>query len=125
MVSAPRASDRAVLEASAQRARALAFLSTLDIRERAERPPASAVGVATGFEVFVPLGEGVDLGELAATFERRSDKLRKALAAADAKLGNEGFLRGADPEVVEAERARRGETQGELELLERNLAGLR
>ncbi len=42
-----------------------------------------------------------------------------------AKLANEGFLRGADPEVVEAERARKAEMESELLLLERNLAGLR
>ncbi len=125
LVSAPRARDRAVLEASAERARALAHLSALEVRERAERPPASAVGVAAGFEIFVPLGDSIDLGELGATFERRADKLRKALAAIDARLANEGFLRGAEPEVVEAERERRAELARELELLERNLAGLR
>ena len=125
LVSAPRARDRSVLESSAARARALACLSSLEIQERAERPPASAVGVGAGFEVFVPLEGGIDLGELAATFERRAEKLKKGLAAVDAKLANEGFLRGADPDVVESERERRAETARELELLEKNLAGLR
>ena len=125
VVSAPRASDRAVLSSSAARARALAVLSELEVHERAERPPASAVGVAAGFEVFIPLGDGVDLGELAATFERRADKLQKALAVVDLKLANEGFLRGADPEIIEAERERRAESARELELLQRNLAGLK
>ncbi len=128
VVSAPRAADREVLASSAARARALAVLSSLEVHERAERPPASAVGVAAGFEVFIPLdtspGQGVDLGELAATFGRRAEKLEKALQAVDAKLANEGFLRGAEPEVVEAERARRVETASELDLLRRNLAGL-
>jgi valyl-tRNA synthetase len=124
VVSAPRAFDREVLTTNAARACALAVLSSLEVHERAERPPASAVGVAAGFEVFIPLDQGVDLGELAATFARRAEKLEKALAAADAKLANEGFLRGAEPDVVEAERARRDETARELDLLRRNLAGL-
>lgn len=94
------------------------------MHERAERPPASAVGVAAGFEVFIPLDQGQDLGELAATFARRAEKLERSLAAIDAKLENAGFLRGAEPEVVEAERARRAETASELDLLRRNLAGL-
>jgi valyl-tRNA synthetase len=124
IVAAPRERDRAVLAACGERARALAVLASLEVHARADRPPASAVGVAPGFEVFVPLGSEVDLGALAATFERRAEKQRKALAAVDAKLANEGFLRGADPEVVATERARRAETARELELLERNLAGL-
>ncbi len=125
LVAAPRAREREVLESCAERARALAFLSSLEIRERAQRPGASAVGVAAGFEVFVPLGDGIDLGQLAATLERRAGKLKKALAATDAKLANDGFLRGADPEVVATERERRAETAREIDLLERNLAGLR
>ncbi len=124
VVCAPRAFDREILHANAARARALAALSTLEVHERAARPPASAVGVAAGFEVFIALDQGVDLGELAATFARRAEKLKKALAGVDAKLQNEGFLRGAEAEVVEAERVRRAETASELELLRRNLAGL-
>jgi valyl-tRNA synthetase len=124
LVCAPGERERRVLQVSAARARALATLSSLEVRERAERPPASAVGVARGLEVFVPLDGGTQLGELRSTLERRAKKLKKGLAAADAKLENQGFLRGADPEVVETERARRDETARELDLLERNLAGL-
>ena len=40
------------------------------------------------------------------------------------KLSNDKFVQRADPEIVEAERARLGELGTELELLERNLAGL-
>jgi len=125
LVSAPGERERRILTGQSERARALAFLESLEISARAERPPSSAVGIAPGFEVFVPLDGAVDLGELAATLGRRAEKLEKSLQAADAKLGNEGFLRGAEPDVVEAERARRDETARELALLQRNLAGLR
>ena len=125
IVSAPRDDERAVLEATAARAEALAFLGSLRIEATAERPPASAVGVAGGFQVFVPLGEDVDLGALADTLERRAGKLEKGLGALTKKLSNEGFLRGADPTVVEAERARQTEMEAELKLLQDNLQGLR
>ena len=116
--------ERSVLENSIDRARALASLSELDIQSAAERPPSSAVGVATGFEVFVPLEKDVDLGALRETLERRVEKLGKGIAQVAGKLGNPGFLRGADPELVEAERARQSEMEHELVLLERNLAGI-
>jgi len=124
IVAAPRSADRAVLEACAERARALAHLESLEIQAQAERPPSSAVAVAGSFEVFIPLGADVDLGELAATLGRRVEKLEKGLRATEGKLDNPGFLRGADPEVVAAEKARCEEMKRERELLERNLAGL-
>ena len=124
IVRVPDDADRAILETTAERAKALGYLASLDIAADAERPPASAVGVSSGFEVFVPLGEDVDLGKLAETIERRVKKTQGGLRGVEGKLKNEGFLKKADPEVVEAERARRDELQRELALLEANLAGL-
>jgi valyl-tRNA synthetase len=124
-VSAPGERERRVLASCAERARALAVLERLEVSASAERPPSSAVGVAAGMEVFVPLGDEVDMAELAGTLERRAEKLEKSLQAGNAKLSNEGFLRGADPDVVEAERTRCEETGRELDLLRRNLAGIR
>ncbi len=124
IVAAPDDSDRSVLEACAVRAKALAHLESLVIHASAERPGSSAVAIAGSFEVFIPLGADVDLGELGATLKRRVEKLGKGLRATEGKLKNQGFLRGADPEVVEAEKTRCEEMKRELELLERNLAGL-
>jgi len=124
-VSAPGERERRVLAESSERAKALAVLASLEVRPALERPPSSAVGVAAGMEVFVPLDGGTDMAELASTLERRAEKLEKALGAVEGKLANPGFLKGADPEVIEAERTRRDETARELDLLRRNLAGLR
>jgi valyl-tRNA synthetase len=124
LVVAPEAETRAVLAASHERARALAFLSELTVVASGARPPASAVSIAGGMEVFVTLGADVDLDRLRDTLEKRATKLAQALAGAEKKLANEGFVRGADPEIVAAERARFEEGRTELELLRRNLAGL-
>jgi len=125
IVVAPGEREREVLGACRERARALANLDGLDLHAAAERPASSAVGVASAFEVFVPLGGDVDLGALADTLERRVAKLDQGLTQIDGKLSNRGFLENAAPDVVDAERQRREEMALELDLLRRNLNGLR
>jgi len=124
LVRAPRASDRSVLESHAEAARALAFLETLDIRSDAERPAGSAVAVEGGVETFVPLARDVDLAKLKDVLERRAAKVRAGIEGVEKKLGNARFVERADPDVVQEERARAAELGLELDLLERNLAGL-
>ena len=123
LVRAPRAEERAVLEAHGEAVRSVGFLAELDVAEDAERPPSSAVGVAGGVEIFVPLGDEVDTGKLRAALENRAKKLRGAIGGAEKKLSNEKFLANADPDVVEAEKSRHAELGLELENIERNLSG--
>jgi valyl-tRNA synthetase len=124
IVIAPKAEDRAVLNELKDAACGIGFLATLAIEESAERPPASAVGVAGGLEVFVPLGDDVDMGKLRDALEQRLGKTKNLVEGTERKLGNAKFVERADPEIVEAERARVVELEREVELLERNLAGL-
>jgi valyl-tRNA synthetase len=123
-IAAPRSEERRVLSEHASSARALAFLESFELCERAARPPSSAVAVAGGVEAFVHLGSEVDLQKLKDVLERRAGKQKQALEVLDKKLAKAGFVERADPEVVESERARRGELLLEIELLERNLGGL-
>jgi valyl-tRNA synthetase len=104
---------------------ALGFLEVLDLKVDAARPPASAVAIAGGAELFVPLGEDVDLEKLSVTLAGRVEKLRKGIGGVEGKLGNAKFVERADPEVVELERTRLGEMQHEMALLARNLEGLK
>ena len=124
LVSAPRDVERSVLERHAAGARALANLETLEVGEALERPPSSAADVAGAMQIYVPLGEDVDLDKLKSTLEGRVQKLEKGLVGIDKKLENQGFVNSAPAEVVEAERARRDELRLELEMLRRNLEGL-
>ncbi|MEM7310217.1 MAG: valine--tRNA ligase [Planctomycetota bacterium] len=123
-VVAPAEDTRRVLADSHERALALAFLEELDVVASGERPPSSAVSVAGGMEVFVRLGDDVDLDRLRDTLEKRTAKLEKAIQGSEKKLENKGFLERADPDVVQTERDRLGEMRVEIELLARNRAGL-
>ncbi|MAF64169.1 MAG: valine--tRNA ligase [Planctomycetes bacterium] len=115
---------RASLTKHGAAVRALAHLESYEVCESAERPAASAVAVAAGLQIFVPLGEGVDLGGLCGQLSRRLEKVEKGIAGVDGKLANERFLQNAEPSVIEGERERRGELEREAEMLRGNLAGL-
>lgn len=116
--------DRASLEKNGAAVRALAHLQSYEVCRSAERPPSSAVAVAAGIQIFVPLGEGVDLGGLRDQLSKRLEKVEKGIAGVDGKLANERFLQNAEPSVIEAERERRVELEREVEMLRGNLAGL-
>ena len=124
IVSVPGEAELETIRAHQKSIRALGFLSELDIETKAERPPASAVAITGGAEVFVPLGKDVDLEKLGLTLAGRVDKLKKGIGGVEGKLGNPKFVERADPEVVAVERARLEEMQHELALLVRNLEGL-
>ncbi len=51
-------------------------------------------------------------------------KLRKQLEGSEKKLSNENFVKRAKPEVVQVERDRQTEVQGQIALLEENLRRL-
>jgi valyl-tRNA synthetase len=124
LISLPDADDRAVLGKHAETISALAFLEELEIVEVLDRPAGSAVAVAGSMETCVPLGEDVNLERLIEALTQRVAKVRSGMEAVDRKLGNEQFLKRADPAVVADEKERREELAMELELLERNLSGL-
>ncbi|MEO1698146.1 MAG: valine--tRNA ligase [Planctomycetota bacterium] len=124
VVNATRADVRETMERHRGAAASLAFVESLEIAEAAERPAQSAVAVAGGLETFVVLGGDVDFAKLKTVLEGRAEKVGKALMGTEKKLQNEGFLKKADPELIEAEKERAKELALEKELLERNAAGL-
>ncbi len=124
LIAAPREVDRAVLKEHSATVRGLAFLESYEVDTRFDRPKGTAVAVAGAIEVFVHLGDDVDFVKLGDVLKKRAEKVRQGITGADAKLSNQGFLDRADPDVVEEERGRRADMVLELEMLERNVAGL-
>ena len=121
VIAAPRESDRQALTDHAPAVCAMAFLEGYEATEAAERPPSSAIAVVGSIQVFVPLGEDVDLGALREVIGKRLEKMAKNLEGIDKKLDNPRFVENADPELVAAERTRREELRVEMAMMERNL----
>ena len=124
IATSARGDELAVLEHSRARIAALANLSSLEIGRDLARPKGSAAAVAGTLQVFVPLGGEVDTAALRETLLRRVEKLDGGILALEKKLANEGFVANAEPDLIEAERARLAEQREERELLATNAAGL-
>jgi valyl-tRNA synthetase len=77
-----------------------------------------AIGlVGKGFEAFVFIREAVDAAQLAAKFTKEIEKDTKYLAALEAKLANDNFVKNAPPELVASEKAKLEESKRRMEKL--------
>ncbi|MCR4401861.1 MAG: valine--tRNA ligase [Firmicutes bacterium] len=104
----------------------LAGLERLRVEKELEHKPEKAAhAVVAGVEVYVPLGGIIDLESEIRRLERDMRAAEAALEAAERKLSNPGFLEKASEEVIDRERARRGEYAEKRERLAALLQDLR
>jgi valyl-tRNA synthetase len=94
----------------------------VEIGADVSKPPESASKVLSGLEVYVPLSGLADLDVERKRLRKESAELTGHIQRLTAKLGNEGFVSKAPPEVVERERARLSDLQEKMRAVERNLA---
>ena len=123
-IAAPKSEDLRALEEHRPAVCAMACLSEYDVAADMERPAGTVAAVAGSIQVFVTLGEDVDLESLRTVFAKRLEKMEKSLMGIDKKLGNERFIQNADPELVAVERERRSELVTEMDMLRQNLDGV-
>jgi valyl-tRNA synthetase len=81
-------------------------------------------GVIGTVQAIVSLVGVVDIGQLIAKLERTLKKLESAIASAQGRLNNEGYVKKAPPEVVETARAELEESLKQQEILKARLAQL-
>jgi valyl-tRNA synthetase len=96
-----------LLGENAEMVKLLAGIGTLEIvcgEGEGSRPPGSIAVVGSSFEAFVSIAEAADLAQLKQKFARDIEKDRKFIAALEAKLGNENFVKNAPPELVAGEK---------------------
>ena len=113
---------RATLESMASLVQHMGNLDALDISADVERAADAAVRVVGELQVFVP--GVVDLEKEKAKLDKQCEQLKKRIEGAQKKLSNENFLARAKPEVVESERARLADLEGELANVEGSLREL-
>uniref|UniRef100_A0A7C4GF96 Valine--tRNA ligase n=1 Tax=candidate division WOR-3 bacterium TaxID=2052148 RepID=A0A7C4GF96_UNCW3 len=91
------------------------------LRFDSSRPPQSSVAVLSGCEVYIPLGDIVDVERELARIRREANTLAGLIAGIDEKFANPDFAARARAEVVENERRRRAELEDKLLRLRRQL----
>jgi valyl-tRNA synthetase len=123
-----RAGDPEVRLALERERAAIAALCNAKVRVEAaggaEPSAESAVAVAEGVTLIVPLAGLVDVGKERARLDRELKKLEKDLAGVERKLANQDFLARAPAALVEQERTRQRDLTEALERLRAALARL-
>ncbi len=100
----------------------LAGVSAFTAATDAAKPEHSATVIASGLEVYVPLEGLVDFEAEAARLHRERGKVAGELEKLERKLGNEGFLAKAAPEIIEKDRAKASELAETLAAIMAQLA---
>jgi valyl-tRNA synthetase len=96
----------------------LSGITTIPLSDQSAAPEGSVAIAGTGFEAFLFIAEVVDMALLKAKWAREFEKDKKFIAALNAKLSNENFLKNAPAKLVEAEAAKLAEAEkhaGKLE----------
>jgi len=125
ILSTPDEGSAQRIEANISILRDLAVLSDVEVGVNLSKPPASAVEVVEGIEMFVPLGGVIDVQAEMERLMKRIKKAETALAVCEAKLNNENFIRRAPTHIVEREHSRRKELLESLAILRRNYESLK
>nr|HML48100.1 valine--tRNA ligase [Clostridia bacterium] len=93
------------LESAAPTFQRLAFATQVHLMEsRDQAPPKSATAVCAAAELFIPLGELVDLDKERQRLRKDQEQLAREIARGEGKLQNPGFLQKAPPALIEEER---------------------
>lgn len=118
------AADRAtadLLEACQSDLLSMSHGSTVTIGVSLEQPASSGSGVVRDIEIYIPLEGLIDVGAERQRLAKEIAKFQGLIRSLDGKLGNEGFVKKAPPQVVEKEQKRRQEYADTLKKLESSL----
>lgn len=88
------------------------------------KPHGTMSRVIGSVQVFVPVGDLIDLSAVKQSEEAKLVDLRQAIERAEKQLANPSFVERADPEVVAATQQRAKELSSQIEMIEQHLADL-
>ena len=96
--------DLAFLREQQSYLRSLARVGSADWRAAGERPKGAATAVVGAVEIYLPLGDLVNLDEERARLSKEVGKLEDELARVQKKLSNGDFIAKAKAEVIQKEK---------------------
>ena len=93
----------------------MAWVSEMTILSDGEAAPGKTVSaVSEAAELFIPLGDLVDIDKEIARLTKEADSLARDIQRAEGKLNNPGFLAKAPAQLVAQEREKLGVTRDKL-----------
>jgi len=119
------AADRDLLARQSTLLMRLAGIEAPQLLADEAKPPPAAAAMAGHLTLLVPMAGLIDPQAELARLDKSIRKTRAEIAKAEAKLGNENFIRSAPAAVVEQERARLADFGQTLAGLERQIAQVR
>jgi valyl-tRNA synthetase len=118
--------SRATLEEGRTFIESLGKTASLTIAAMAEEKPANAAtAVITGAEVYVPVGGLIDVPKEIERLNKEAGATEADLTKLKNKLGNEGFLAKAKPEVIEKTRDEAADLEEKLNAIQARLEMLK
>jgi valyl-tRNA synthetase len=114
----------ALLRAQEAHLRALARVGSAHYLQAGDPPKGAATAVVGATEVYLPLGDLINVEEERSRLNKELGKLRDELARMQKKLSNQEFLRKAKEEVIHSEREKAGHYQEKIRTLNRSLERL-
>lgn len=113
--------EQVILEENRNYIMKLANLSEFVVGCDIEKPKMAAVKVVASTEIYVDLEGALDKEKEIEKLKKEIEKNQKEVERLDAKLGNQGFLAKANPDVIEKEKEKQKEYKDKIEKLNKNL----
>lgn len=113
------------LKASSHFIKKLAFVGTISVTSKDERPPQCLTSVGKGFEVYLPVGGIIDTEKERKRLGSEVKRLHKILSGIEAKLSNENFVSRAPEEILSQTREQKINLSAQVKVLEINLEALK
>lgn len=95
----------------------LARLEAIDVLAKGDEAPASATALVGEMEILIPMAGLIDKEAELARIAKAMEKIEKDVARTKGKLGNEKFVSNAPEAVIEKERAKLADAEGQLDKL--------
>jgi valyl-tRNA synthetase len=111
----------ALLREQERYVRSLARVGSIEYRTDGERPKGAATAVIGETEVYIPLGDMINLEEEKNRLTRELGKAEDELARVRKKLGNTDFIAKAKEEVVQREKEKAAEFEDKIRTLNLSL----
>lgn len=107
LIVRPKAGWKHAMQGAQEYLNRLAWVSEMTILEDAQAAPGKTVAaVSEAAELFIPLGDLVDLNKEIARLTKERDGVERDIQRAEGKLSNQGFLAKAPAQLVEQEKAK-------------------